>query len=144
MESIDKLISILTQSLDAPTAKLILVALIGISVAILLVAKYFYSENQRRAELFEENRKRRREQIAVIARMQRETSLAMLANLEEAYRLDFEFYKLRITEKKYDIIWAKIPPKFYEIIAKFVYDETLTPEERGARIVQLIRNNPPV
>jgi hypothetical protein len=103
------------------------------------IAKYFENEDKRRREAYEYDLKVRNQQAENTARMQRDATQALLDNMDLTYGQDYNYCLQKIREQKYPAVYAKFNTKFQEQIAAFLYDETLTPEQRAARVILVVR-----
>lgn len=142
MENFDfeKLANVILAFIEAPTWKAVVVIVGIIALCMFYIALYFYKENKRREEAYKEAIRVKQLQEKNIERMQLEVSQAIKQNMDVAYKQDFDYYKDCITQGKYLLVWGKIPAVFREKVLEFIYREDLSPEDKSARIIQVVRN----
>ena len=71
--------------------------------------------------------------------MQKDASIALIANMDTSYQQDYTYFIQKIKDSKFDAIYLKIAVKYHKDISQFVYDDKITPEQRSARIISLIK-----
>lgn len=135
----DQWLSFIDTFMAAPTWKA-LVGIIGlIAVCALTIARYFWKEDLRREEAFKKAEADRNKQSALLEQVQKDASAALRLNMDIVYKQDYDYFVKMIPLKKYPEVLLKIAPIYFDKIATFLYNETLTPEDRAARILLIIK-----
>jgi hypothetical protein len=117
----------------------IFVALVAVAAGILLIARYYNSKGARETAAYEADQQARKIQTDNLARMQRDAVQAMVENLEESYRQDYEYLTQKIQAKDYAACYLKFSPMFREKIAAFLYDEALPAAQRAGQIILIVK-----
>ena len=117
----------------------IFVGLVVVAWAIFKISKYFEEKGKREREAYDEDQRVRKLQADNTARMQNDAVQALMDNMDLSYRQDYDYCVLKIKDKKYSAVYAKFNLQFKEQIATFLYDESLTPEFRAGRVIQVVR-----
>lgn len=142
--SVDQIIDILGSSLSIAKGLpgvlgAIFVGIVALAIALLLIAKYFMDRGVREREAYETDLRVRKLQAENLSRMQRDATIALISNMDLSYKQDYEYFVLKIRDGKYEAVYVKINPKFHEKLVTFLYDAALTPEERAARVILVIK-----
>lgn len=119
----------------------IFVGVVAIAIALLLIAKYFSDRGAREAAAYALNLQIQQTQAENLARMQQDSTTAFLSNMAITYQQDYQYFIQMINVGTYSGIYAKIAPQFQEQVSKFIYDSSITPENRAARVIMLIQPN---
>ena len=135
----EKYMSLMASFIEAPTWKALAIVVGILAMAALMIAKYFWDENKRKENAYREAMKVREEQNKNLQRLQQETTQAFLANIDAAYKQDFEYYRDKIAQNKTADIWGKVPYELQEEVTRFVFRDDLKPEEKSARIILAVR-----
>lgn len=117
----------------------VFVGLIALVIAILLIAKYFLEKGAREKEAYLTDLKIRQTQEENLARMQKDATSAFLSNMDISYAQDYQYFIQMIKAEKYDAVYAKVASKFHEGIAQFIYDTSISAEDRAARVIMLVK-----
>jgi hypothetical protein len=137
--NIDQLVQLTIAFIQAPTVKAA-VCLVGVlAIACLVIAKYFLDRNQREKEAYVEALRIKKIQEANLQRMQIDASQGLVENLDTAYQQDYDYHVKMIKAQTYKAVYAKIAPQFYDNVSTIIYREDLTPEQKAALIINLIR-----
>ena len=118
---------------------MIFVCIVALAAAILVIAKYFMERGAREKEAYLLDQKVKQVQLENLARMQKDAATALISNMDLSYKQDYEYFTQKIKEQRYSSVYVKIAAKFHTSLAGFIYDETLSAEERAARIILLIK-----
>jgi len=119
----------------------IFVGVVGIAIAALLIAKYFFDRGAREAAAYALNLQIQQTQAENLARMQQDATTAFLSNMAITYQQDYQYFIQMIKGNTFEGIYAKIAPQFHTQIAQFIYDQTISPEERAARVIMIVKPN---
>lgn len=119
----------------------IFVTFIALAISIALIAKYFIQRNLRETTAFDQDQLERKTLANNLAQMQADATSALIQNMDTVYTQDYQYYVQQITAANYPAIYLKIAPQFYTAVSQFLYDNTLTPTQKAARIIQVVRKN---
>jgi uncharacterized membrane protein len=115
----------------------IFVVFIAIAISLLLISKYFADENKRRDEAYKESKRLEHEHNANLQRIAVDYAKAAGELLSEEYRKDYELYSKLLANKDYSFL-AKIAKVYHNELAGFIYDESIAPRDRAARIIHTV------
>lgn len=117
----------------------IFVGVIALSIAVLLIAKYFMDRGAREKAAYAEDLRIRTIQSENLARMQKDATTALISNMDLSYKQDYDYFVAKIKESRFDAVYAKIATQFHAQIAQFIYENGIPTEERAAHIIMLIK-----
>lgn len=144
INSPDQIIAILADSLSMAKGLpgilgAIFVGIIALALALLIIAKYYADKGAREKEAYETDMKVRQIQAINLTRMQKDAASSLLDNMDLSYRQDYDYYVQKIGEGKFDAVYVKINPKFYTELSTFIYDQSIPPEQRAARVILIVK-----
>lgn len=135
----DKYLHFLESFMAAPTWKAVVV-LIGLAlICVLIITKYFYDKNKREAEAWKEDQRIRKEQKEILLTTQKKSKLALVASMDTAFRVLYERIVERIKTDQTELIYFLMRDEFHVEITEILMSIELTPEEKSAQIIKVIR-----
>jgi hypothetical protein len=140
---INGFIQAVTSFMAAPTWKAA-VTIAGIILICLVyltgfITKYLYDKNKRESDAYNEALRIKKIQETNLQKMQGDATQALIDNMDIAYEQDYEYYVKMIKSQTYKAVYAKVAVQFYDKIAEIIYREELTPEQRSAMIINIVR-----
>ena len=117
----------------------IFVAVIGLTLAVLLIAKYFVNKGAQETAAYQAQLQTQLTQNSNLAKMQVDAAQALINNMNTLYQQDYDYFVQMLGANNYVAIYAKLDVQFHTKIAGFIYDATIPATQKAASIIHLMQ-----